>query len=87
MKFVFLITVAIVLGCASKPTLEELEDEAIRTGDWADVERREEAIKRSLESRAPGCPPKLNKYCVEEQSGIECYCLPPTDVENEAHRN
>ena len=80
MKFVFLLTPAIVIGCAPQPTLEELEDEASSTGDWTAVEWREEVMKKSLESRGPGCVKGLNKYCVEEQSGIQCYCVPLTII-------
>jgi hypothetical protein len=76
MKIVLLIVLTIIVGCAQRPTLEELEDKAITSGEWDAVERREEVTKESLESRAPGCPPKQNKHCVEEQSGIQCYCLP-----------
>ena len=72
------IFVAVVLfaGCSSQPTLEELEDEAIVTGDWEAVERREERRIEWLEASAPNCPGAFNKVCVEEQTGIECYCVP-----------
>jgi len=33
-------------GCATRLTLEELEAEAVVTGDWTLVERREKAIAR-----------------------------------------
>ncbi|MGI9249356.1 MAG: hypothetical protein ACR2QI_10095 [Woeseiaceae bacterium] len=79
MKFVILLTLALVVGCVSRPTLEQLEDEANTTGDWSAVEKREELIKERLESTAPGCPVGQRKKCYEEQSGIECYCLPSAD--------
>ena len=75
-KFVILFTLVIAAGCASRPTLEQLEDEAMTTGEWTAVERREEVIKERRESTAPGCPVGLIKKCFEEQSGIQCYCLP-----------
>ena len=78
MKFVILFTLVIVVGCALTP-LEELEDEASITGDWREVEWREERIKNRLELSAPGCPVGLNKNCIEEQSGIQCYCVSPAD--------
>jgi len=80
MKLLFLFALAVVIGCAPQATLEELEDEAIGTGDWVAVETREEVMKKSLESRGPGCPPGLNKYCIEEPSGVECYCVPLTII-------
>ncbi|MDH3989877.1 MAG: hypothetical protein OEV34_12145 [Gammaproteobacteria bacterium] len=76
MKFVILFTLGIVAACASRPTLEQLEDEANTTGDWTAVERREEVIKKRLESTAPGCAGPFRKKCFEQQTGIECYCLP-----------
>ncbi len=80
MKLLFLFALAIVIGCAPQPTLEELEDEAVSTGDWVTVERREELMKKELEVRAPGCPKGLNKYCIEEQSGVQCYCVSETII-------
>lgn len=80
MRLLFLFSLAVVLGCVSRPTLEELEDEASNTGDWVAVERHEEVMKKDLESRGPGCTDGLNKYCIEEQTGIECYCVPLTII-------
>ena len=64
------------VGCVSNPTLEHLEDEALATGDWTAVDRREELIKERRELTGPGCEVGLTKTCVEEPSGIECYCKP-----------
>lgn len=75
MKFVILFSLVVVASCALSPTLEQLEDEAITTGDWTAVERREEVVKERLETSAPGCPVGLIKKCVEEPSGIQCYCI------------
>ncbi len=79
MKFVILFTLVIVVGCAPRPTLEQLEDEAMATGEWTTVERREEVTKKRLEATAPGCPVGQSKHCIEEQSGIQCYCLSSAD--------
>lgn len=78
-KSAFLITLLVLAGCSSRPTLEELEDEANVTGDWSAVERREELIKERLEKSAPGCPGPFIKRCFEQQKGIECYCVPMND--------
>ncbi len=75
MNIVILVMLAIVVGCAQRPALERLEGEALVTGDWTDVERREELIKKRLESTAPGCSVGLSKKCFEELSGIQCYCI------------
>lgn len=76
MRFVILFTFVTVVSCTPQPTLEQLEVKALTTGEWTTVERHEELIKKRLESRAPSCLKGLKKYCVEEQSGIQCYCLP-----------
>ena len=88
----FLLTV--LAGCVMRPSLEELEDDAITTGEWSAVERREELEKERLEASGPGCLGELNKYCVEDSAGcpdssnvlcteevsnIICYCLGPLD--------
>ena len=78
-KFVILFTLVIVVGCAPSPTLEELEKEASITGDWTDVELHEEWIKNRRELSPIKCPMGQSKNCIEEQSGIQCYCLPSTD--------
>jgi len=75
MNIVILVMLIIVVGCAQRPTLDQLEDEALVTGKWTTVERREELIKKRLESTAPGCPVGLSKKCFEELSGIQCYCI------------
>lgn len=50
-------------GCASGPTLEELKQEALITGDWSEVEKKEKMIEqkrlRSLPCNGRG---RLNKY-------------------------
>ncbi len=75
MNIVILVMLVIVVGCAQRPTLDQLEDEALVTGEWTAVERREEIIKKRLEATAPGCPVGLSKDCLEELSGIQCYCI------------
>lgn len=80
--FIGFCALALAVGCETRPPLEELEDEAMVTGDWTAVERREEVIKRRLESTAPGCLRREVKKCFEEQSGIRCYCLRVADKRN-----
>ena len=79
MNIAILVTSVTIVGCAPRPALEQLEEEALVTGEWAAVERREELIKKRLEATAPGCSVGQRKKCIEEQSGIQCYCLPSAD--------
>jgi len=59
-KISILVCLVVILmfvgGCAST-TLEELEAEALQTGDWTEVERREARInfKRALADAAAYC--------------------------------
>ena len=47
-----MVAVILILGaCTPMPTLQELEDEALITGDWSLVERREERLNRNKEYR------------------------------------
>ena len=82
MNFMILVMLVIVAGCTPRPTLDQLEDEANVSGDWAAVEHREELIKDHLETTAPGCPVGQSEKCVEELSGIQCYCLPSAKRHN-----
>ena len=67
--FVLVIVLAFVCvmvlgGCGAYPTLEELEDEAMRTGDWSLVERREErqAIKNMHSAYVEYCQSLRGSY-------------------------
>ena len=82
MKFAILISLVIIVGCAPRPTLDQLEEEALVSGEWTTVERREEIVRKRRESTAPGCLVGYRKKCIEEQSGIQCYCLLSTDERN-----
>ena len=75
LRLIPFLALTLVIGCAARPPLEQLEDEASTTGDWTAVERREELVKQRLESTAPGCPKGEVKRCFEEPSGIQCYCV------------
>ena len=51
------LSTVVIVGCSAYQTLQELEDEAIVTGDWARVERREarEKPKKDLADAAAYC--------------------------------
>ena len=46
----------VVTACAARPSLEELEQQALASGDWQAVESREEMMIRRAQNSAPGCP-------------------------------
>lgn len=75
MRTTILILVLIMAGCVSRPTLEELEDEALQTGNWEAVEHREKMMDKRGEND-PVCPAGQVKYCVESGQKVECRCVP-----------
>ena len=76
-----MVTVILILGaCTPMPTLQELEDEALITGDWSLVEAREKRINRNNEYKAAVafCRERHRLLYCETRSGRikldDCYC-------------
>ena len=67
----------VLAGCVSRPTLDELEQEANKTGDWSEVERREARERARTGSTASACPEHLMKLCVEQGMQKTCSCVQP----------
>ena len=63
-------------GCGTYHTLEELEEQAIRTGDWSEVERRERILARQKYRSGYRCPPGQVFYCEQRR----CACVQDEDV-------
>ncbi len=62
-------------GCAStQPSMAELEAEALETGDWSAVERRERMQAKGF-AGIPDCPGRMIATC--ERFGVQqrCTCL------------
>ena len=75
MRAITIILLAMVVAaCASRPSLEELEQQALATGDWQAVESREQMMIRRAQTSAPGCPRGQRKFCVANGAGIDCHC-------------
>ena len=76
MKIACILILALVAGaCAAPPTLEELEFEALQTGDWSAVERREKSIERRAERHRMSCPNGLIEYCESRGGPGRCECV------------
>lgn len=76
MKITCILLLALVAGaCATSPTIEELEFEALRTGDWSAVERREKAVQRRAERRRMSCPNGLVELCESRGGQSRCECV------------
>ena len=62
-------------ACSSGPTLQEMKDEAMITGDWSEVEKREKAIERRKASTVP-CRGGIIKRVHQTKRGYLVYeCL------------
>lgn len=75
MKFVGILVVLLLVGCTSRPTLEELEDAALVSGDWTAVEERERALRRHGRHHRIDCSAGYVGMCIEHASTSKCQCV------------
>ena len=74
MKTTGIFVLLLMLGsCAAAPTLEELEDQALLTGDWSQVEKRERTIARRKAKEPLDCARGYVSYCVTRAT-TRCSC-------------
>ena len=66
----------LLCGCGAYPSLEQLEIEASRTGDWSAVERRERVMASRLHRSGNACPPDRVSYCED----LRCACVRGQDL-------
>ena len=64
-------------ACASRPSMEELEDQAMASGDWSAVEAREETYERQRGESAQVCPDRHTMVCRQSGASEKCGCAPP----------
>ena len=77
MKLLTVVAVFILAGCAGRPTLEELEETAMQTGDWTEVEERERELNRVSDTGASHCPEGFVRACFEQAMNVHCVCVRP----------
>ncbi len=70
-----LILILMLGGCAAAPTLEELEDQALLTGDWSQVEKRERTIARRQAGEPLACAKSYVSYCETRIATTRCRCV------------
>ncbi len=76
MKIVWCLGVfGLMIGCAPMQSLEELEAEALQSGDWSRVEERERIISKRKAQRPRQCPAGLVSYCEREVGRLDCECV------------
>jgi hypothetical protein len=77
MKMLSILLISALVGCAGQQTLEELEKEALISGDWTEVEKREQLLARKSKREGQDCPDGLTNICVEQGMKASCECLRP----------
>lgn len=75
MKIVGAFALLVLAACAGVPTLEELEDQAMLTGNWAAVEKRERAIARRQPMAGVQCPAGHILFCEDRFGELACGCM------------
>jgi hypothetical protein len=73
-----LLLTLVITACASRPTLEELEEQAMASGDWTAVEYHEEMARKRNGGDALNCPKGQTKFCVESGLRVDCKCVLPS---------
>ena len=64
----------LLCGCVGRPTMQELETQALVSGDWSAVESRERMQFRLGRRADTQCPRGHTLFCIEH--GIQkCYCV------------
>lgn len=75
MKGIIVIALVLLSGCGSFTTLEQLEAEALITGDWSAVEQRERIIERRKQRAGIQCPPGSVAICESFAGENRCSCV------------
>ncbi len=75
MRVLVILGVMLVAGCGSFASMEELEREAMLTGDWSAVEQRERIIARREEQQGLNCPSGYVSYCERIVGQTKCMCI------------
>lgn len=74
MRGLVLLALCLLAGCTAGPTLEQLEAEAMITGDWSLVEQRERAIQRRESRQEIACPSGYTAVCESRLGDRRCIC-------------
>lgn len=75
MRFLSVFALVLLSACATGPTLEELEDQAMLTGNWAEVEKRERSLVARQARQGLQCPDGSISYCKGRYGGMRCTCM------------
>jgi len=81
MKIFGVVVLCLLLGCATRTPMAELEEEALMTGDWSAVEkhkkmdRKQNRVLSELE-----CPNGRALFCHAQGEKEICDCVSPREL-------
>ena len=75
MKVLMLAGMCLLAACGSYIPLEVLEEQAMLTGDWSAVERREQIIAERRARSGNHCPNGYITYCETRVGRQDCTCM------------
>ena len=75
MKILFIASLMLLAACGSRPTVEQLEDEPLISGDWSKVEARERGDARTYRDSMQRCPTGNIAYCETHLDPESCKCV------------
>ena len=86
MRVWVLLAVLCLSGCGSLITMAELEQQALLTGDWSEVERHQRIIARRNARHGLVCPAGLIAFCPNGNKE-RCSCIKKDAYNAFANRN
>lgn len=75
MRVFILAGLFLAAGCSPMIPMAELERQALETGDWSAVEKRERMLERRGNGTAIQCPAGYISYCTERYGEATCTCM------------
>lgn len=75
MRAIMLAGIVLLCGCATSLPMAQLEQQAMLTGDWSAVEKRERLKARRAERNGPSCGRGFVSYCVVTGGHDRCTCI------------
>ncbi len=75
MKVITILALVFLAGCTTYPPLEQLEAEALVTGDWAAVEKRERVIAWRQQRQGIQGPGQQINFCQKSVGTTRCECV------------
>ncbi len=74
-RITMLICLLTLTGCGTYVPMEELRAQALRSGDWTAVERREAAVAKRAARHGAQCPKGSMLMCQARVGDNKCVCV------------